>query len=103
MSICNSNNLVVVVSEIRAWNPFLVIECKEDLDWLSHHFGEGLFWHLFSTPEPSQWWDNALQASPLSIPICSNLSFTAAASELDSLDGRVIDTFTKDINRSASL
>jgi len=103
MSIGNSLDLMVVVSKIRSWDPFLVIESKEDFDWLSHDLRKGLSWDFFSTPEPSQRWYDAFQASSLSIPICSDLPLTSAASELDPLDGRVIDSFTKDINRSSTL
>jgi hypothetical protein len=92
-----------MISKIRPWNPLLVVESKEDFDWLSHDLGEGLGWDLLSTPEPSQWWYDAFQASSLSVPIGSDLPFATAAGELDPLDGRVIDALTKDIDGSSTL
>lgn len=102
MSISNPYHLMVVILEIRSWNPFLVIESQIYFDRLSHDFSESLRRNLLTTPEPSQWRYDALQALSLPIPVCCHLSLATIASEFDPLDGRVVYSFAKDVDRCST-
>ena len=93
---------MVVILEIRSWNPFLIIESQIYFDRLGHDFSESLRRNLLTTPEPSQRRYDALQALSLPIPVCCHLSLATIASKFDPLDGRVVYSFAKDVDRCST-
>jgi len=53
VSVSYSRNFVVVVLEVWALYPLLVVKCKENFNWTSLDLSNLFFWDFFSSPEPS--------------------------------------------------
>jgi hypothetical protein len=53
---------MIVIFEIWSGNPLLIVESQKNFDWVCLNRSNFFFSNLFSTPEPREWWDNALEA-----------------------------------------
>ena len=88
---------MIVVLEVRARYPLLVVESDEDLDWIALRECQCLFGDFLAAPEPGQRWHDALEALLLSVPVGCDLSLASLCAKLDSLDGRIVDSFAEDV------
>jgi hypothetical protein len=94
---------MVVVLELRAVYPLLVVECQLHLNWLGLDLNEFFFGDFVTAPQPRKRWNDALEALNLAIPLCSDLAGPFFTAELQPLDIGVIDSPSRDVDAGTSL
>jgi len=98
MGICNSCDSVIVIFKVWSWEPLLVVEGKEYLDWSCFCCSYLLLGYFLSSPKPRKWWYNALEALFLLIPISSDFSVSLITYKSNLLDSRVVNTLSNNVN-----
>jgi hypothetical protein len=104
MSIGHPLGLMIMVLEIRALDPLLIIESQEKLNGVFPDSFKFFVWNFFPTPQPIERRQDALETPFGFIPFRSDLPHASLSThKLEPLNLRIIQSFAHNLNLGASI